>query len=251
MSAKILSYLFGGTQMFTQDHFIWLGAIAAVIAIALIIIKRCNLPNSTVKKVAVILLILIKIFHWSIAMKESSHGGYVLKQSHLSFHLCGMMIYAIISTHIIKNEKFIRIMQSFIVPCTILGATMALLIPTAGVKITTPRVWEYMICHGVLIFYGLNLLLIEKVDLSFKAFVTNLKLLAGTAVFAFFMNSALEEYGPNFFFLRQPPMENLPILNLDHGWNVYIITLAIIACTLLFLIHLPFIIKDMKKKKQH
>ena len=233
--------------MFTQDHFIWLGAIAAVIAVVLIIIKKCNLPNDAVKKVAMVLLILIKLFHWSLSMKESSHGGFILTQSQIAFHLCGLMIYAIIATHIIKNEKAINVLQSFIVPCTILGATMALLIPTAGVEFARTRVWEYMLCHAVLIFYGLDLLIIEKVDLSFKAFVTNLKLLAGTALFAFFMNSALEEYGPNFFFLRQPPMENLPLLNLNNGWNVYVVTLAIIACTLLFLIHLPFIIRDKRR----
>ena len=63
--------------MFTQDHFIWLGAIAAVIAVVLIIIKKCNLPNNAVKKVAMVLLILIKLFHWSLSMKESSHGGFI------------------------------------------------------------------------------------------------------------------------------------------------------------------------------
>jgi uncharacterized membrane protein YwaF len=89
------------------------------------------------------------------------------------------------------------------------------------------------------------------VDLSFKAFVTNLKLLSAEAIFAFFMNSALEEYGPNFFFLREPPMDNLPLLNLNNGWNVYLLTLAAIACLLLFLIHLPFIIKNARTAKQH
>ena len=237
--------------MFTQDHFIWLVALAAAIAATLVILKKCNLPHSTVKKVAMVLLILLKLFHWSLSMKESPHGGFILKQSHFSFHLCGLTIYAVVFTNIVKNEKFVRIMQSFIAPCAIAGAAMALLIPTAGVDFSNPRVWEYMTAHGVLVFYGLYLMLIERVDLSFKAFVTNLKLLSAEAIFAFCMNSALEEYGPNFFFLREPPMDNLPLLNLNNGWNVYLLTLAAIACLLLFLIHLPFIIKNARTAKQH
>ena len=89
----------------------------------------------------------------------------------------------------------------------------------------------------------------ERVDLSLRAYVSNLKILLGIVALGFLMNSVLEAYETNFLFLRKPPMEGLPILNLDHGWYVYFLTLAAIACLLVFLVHLPFVIRGAKEKR--
>ena len=235
--------------MFTLNHFIWLGAIAALITIALILIKKFKPSHSIVGKVTMVLLICFKIFHLALSMKESKFGGYVINQTQLSFHLCSIMNYMVLFVNIIKNQKVINVLKSFMVPCLFIGALMALLIPTEGVDFAVPRVWQYMLIHGTLVFYGIYLATVEKVDLSFKAYLNNLKLLVLVAAVAFLMNSILEQYGTNFLFLRVPPMENLPILNLDNGWYVYFITLAVIACTLMLLVQLPFMLINAKNKK--
>ena len=234
--------------MFTLDHFIWLGIIAIVITSFLIAIKKLAISQRIVSKTVFYLLIALKLFHLSLSMKASADGGLVLDQTQLSFHLCSIMIYFVILINVIKNEKTIKMLKSFMVPCMMIGALMALLIPTEGVSVFVPRVWQYMLIHGVLVFYGLYLMLIEKVDLSFKSYVSNLKLLLVVTALAFVMNSVLEQYNTNFLFLRKPPMENLPILNLDHGWYVYFLTLTLIACTLIFLVHMPFVFADISKK---
>ena len=90
-------------------------------------------------------------------------------------------------------------------------------------------------------------MLVEKVDLSKKAYVKNLISLAGLAMLALMMNSILEAYGTNFLFLRNPPMENLPILNLNNGYIVYLLTLAFVAVLIVTLVHLPFMLKKSKK----
>ena len=136
------------------------------------------------------------------------------------------------------------------VPCLFIGALMALLIPTEGVDFKVPRVWQYMLIHGVLVFYGIYLAAVEKVDLSFKAYFNNLKLLVCVAAVAFLMNSVLEQYKTNFLFLRVPPMDNLPLLNLNNGWYVYFITLAIIACVLMLLVQLPFMWLNKRNQKK-
>ena len=236
--------------MFTTSHFIWLGAIAVLIAIALIALKKLNISHRAVGKAVMILLIILKIFHLSLSMKESQFGGYVLNQTQLSFHLCSIMIYTVIFTNIIKNEKVIATLKSFMVPCLFIGAAMALLIPTEGSDPTVPRVWQYMLIHGVLVFYGIYLAAIEKVDLSFKAYLNNLKLLLGVTLVAFLMNSVLEQYKTNFLFLRVPPMDNLPLLNLNNGWYVYFLTLAAVACILVLLVQLPFMILSARNKKR-
>jgi uncharacterized membrane protein YwaF len=192
---------------------------------------------------------VLKLFHVCLSMKESPDGGFVINQTQLSFHLCSLMIYSVILINVIKNEKFVKMMKSFMVPCMLIGAAMALLIPTEGVDALRPRVWQYMLIHGVLVFYGLYLMIVEKVDLSVKAYLTNLKLLIVVVIFAFLMNSVLEQYNTNFLFLRKPPMDNLPVLNLDNGWYVYFISLALVACALLFTVHIPYLIINRKKKQ--
>lgn len=236
--------------MFTIGHFIWLAAIGAMIAAAFLLLKRFQISNRAVGRAMMMLLIILKVFHFSLSMKESSFGGYVLDQTQLSFHLCSIMIYTIIFTNIIKNQKIIDVLKGFMVPCLFIGAAMALLIPTEGVDPASPRVWQYMLIHGALVFYGIYLVAVEKVDLSIKVYFRNLKLLICVTLVAFLMNSILEQYETNFLFLRVPPMENLPLLNLDNGWHIYFLTLAVIACTLIFLLQLPFIISTARKNKK-
>jgi hypothetical integral membrane protein (TIGR02206 family) len=235
--------------MFTTGHFIWLGVIAVAIALAITLIKKFNASQNVVQKVVFYALIVLKLFHVCLSMKESPDGGFVINQTQLSFHLCSLMIYSVILINVIKNEKFVKMMKSFMVPCMLLGAAMALLIPTEGVDALRPRVWQYMLIHGVLVFYGLYLMIVERVDLSVKAYLTNLKLLIIVVIFAFLMNSVLEQYNTNFLFLRKPPMDNLPVLNLDNGWYVYFISLALVACALLFTVHIPYLIINRKKKQ--
>jgi hypothetical protein len=44
----------------------------------------------------------------------------------------------------------------------------------------------------------------------------------------------------------KPPMEGLPLLNLNHGWFVYFFTIVLLGLVLITLIHLPFMIKNRK-----
>lgn len=235
--------------MFTLGHLIWLGVFAILIALAIVLIRKFRVPQPVVQKTVLWMLIPLKLLHLSLSMKASPDGGLILQQSQLSFHLCSIMIYSVILINLVKNEKFVRTLKSFMVPAMLIGAAMSLLIPTEGVDPSVPRVWQYMLIHAVLVFYGLYLMLIERVDLSLRAYVSNLKILLGIVALGFLMNSVLEAYETNFLFLRKPPMEGLPILNLDHGWYVYFLTLAAIACLLVFLVHLPFVIREAKEKR--
>ena len=233
-----------------MSHFIWLGSIALLIGAAFVVINRFRVPQAVVQKTVLYLLIATKLLHTALSMKDAVGGGMVLDQSCMPFHLCSLMIYAVIIMNLVKNEETVKVMKSFMVPAMLIGAAMALLIPTEGTDPTSPRVWEYMSAHTVLVFYGIYLMAVEKVDLSLKVYFRNLEILAGITVFAFLMNSILEPYEPNYLFLREPPMENLPILNLNHGWHVYFISLVLVACVLMLTVHLPFIIKAARKKEK-
>ena len=234
--------------MFTPEHFIWLGVIGAGIAATLFVVRRTGVSHRAVGRGTMLVLIALKVFHMSLSMKASPFGGYVLNQTQLSFHLCSIMIYTVIFTNLIGDKRVISVLKSFMVPCLFIGAAMALLIPTEGVDPAKARVWQYMLIHGVLVFYGIYLAFVERVDLSFRAYRNNLKLLLCVTLVAFMMNSVLEQYKTNFLFLRVPPMKGLPILNLNHGWYVYFLSLAAVACILVLLVHLPFMVMGAWKR---
>lgn len=65
------------------------------------------------------------------------------------------------------------------------------------------------------------------------------------------VNSILQVYYTNFFYIVRPPMDNLPILNLNNGWFVYFISLITVALILFSLLHLPFIILERKERKNY
>ena len=233
--------------MFTLNHFIWIGTIALLIVAALVLLKKYNISHQAVGKVAMVIAIAGKLFHLFLSMKETPDGGMVIEQTQLDFHLCSIQVYLLIACHLINDKDKVNALKGFMAPTMAIGALLALLIPTEGVDFTIPRVWQYMIVHGNLIFYGFYLMLIEKVDLSKKVYTRNLISLAGFAMIGLMMNSILENYGTNFLFLRKPPMDNLPILNLDNGYFVYLLSLTAIAIVIFTLVHLPFMVKKSEK----
>lgn len=232
--------------MFTLQHFIWLGIAISLIVTALILLKKYNVSPKIVGKVAMIIAIAGKLFHLFLSIKDTGDGGVIL-QSQLDFHLCSIQVYLLIACHLMKDENKINSVKSFMAPTMAIGAFLALIIPTEGADFAKPRVWQYMIVHTNLMFYGLYLMIVEKVDLSKKAYVRNLISLSGLAMVALMMNSILESYDTNFLFLRNPPMENLPILNLNNGYLVYLLSLILIAITIFTAVHLPFMLKKSKK----
>ena len=235
--------------MFSLGHFIWLGIIVVIVVTALTLLKRFNVSTLKVGKISMIIAIFGKLMHLALSMKETSDGGMVIDQTQLDFHLCSIQVYLMIACSLIKDKNKQNAIKGFMAPTMAIGALMALLIPTEGIDPTKPRVWQYMIVHGNLVFYGFYLMLVEKVDLTKKTYVRNLISFSGLAMLGLVMNSILESYNTNFLFLRKPPMDNLPIINLNNGYFVYIITLAIIAILLLTIVHLPFMLKKQKNKE--
>lgn len=236
--------------MFTTGHFIWLGAIISAIVVAIILIKKFNPSHKLIARILLILSAILKVIHIAVSMMPSEDGGMVLYPTQLSFHLCSLQIFFIIYINFSKNDKNVNMIKSFMVPSMLIGAFLALVIPTEGCDVANLRVWQYFLIHGLYVFYGLYLLIVEKVDMSFKAYRNNFVILLACASVAFMMNSILHKESVNFLYLRKPPMDGLPLLNLNNGWYVYIITLALIAVVLITLIHLPYLIKDIKAYKE-
>ena len=241
--------------MFSTEHFIWLGICAAFIAGLMLIAKLLKLDFK--KALAVALAIsfaseAFKIFtHIDDVVNEDGEiiGG-VLGANYLPLHLCSIVIFLLIYLYLTQNDAKREAVKSFVTPVTILGGTMALLIPTSGVDFLQPYAYQCFIYHAGIMWFSIYLIATKQVNLGFKAYKRNLAVMGGLIVVMLWVNSALHVYDTNFFFIVKPPMENLPILNLDNGWIAYFFTIVAIGLTLVTLFHLPFMIMERKADKE-
>ena len=183
--------------------------------------------------------------------KEGNLNGGVLGAEFLPLHLCSILIFFIFFLNFCKDEKRLEKIKSFIIPIALLGGLMALLIPTSGVNFLKPYAYQCFVYHAGIIWYGLYLLVTKQGKLGLKSYVNNMVYLFGIMFLMLWVNSILQVYDTNFFYLVRPPMKNLPLLNLDNGWFCYFITLILVALVLFTLLHLPFIIAERKANKKN
>lgn len=175
-------------------------------------------------------------------------GGY-LEPRDLPFQLCAFQLFLIIALKfIVKKDSTKDKILCFMVPTMMIGASISLFIPTDGTSITDPIVYRYFIYHASLIAFGIYIVAFKLVRIDFSVYLRNLLFLSLYFILCLWVNSALSYANTNFLFLRRPPMEGLPILNLNNGYQVYLLTILCLGLLGMTLIHLPFIIINRKSK---
>ena len=240
--------------MFTLNHFIFLGICAFLVAALLVLDKFRPLSFDTVLNIAVIGSVIsecIKIFS---NMIEGYKGGMHLDPGDLPFHLCSIQIFLFFALkYFVKSEDTRERLLGFMIPVMTLGGIMALLIPTVGVDFDNPQVYQYFLYHAMLIFFAIYSVKHRLVRFSWGVLLRNFRYLGAVVFFATMVNSALYESvnKVNFFYLVRPPMDNLPILNLDNGWYAYFASLVAVALVLVTALHaLLIFIESVRDKKQ-
>ncbi len=236
--------------MFTVTHFIWLGIAVTLILTYLFVVKKCRLSFNFVLTTLLVISImseLIKIFN---NMELGYKDGRFLDVGSLPFHLCTIQIFFTFALKfIIKDEKKKDTLLAFMVPTMLLGGVMALLIPTVGVAFSKLQVYQYFIFHTSIVFFAIYVIANKLCKLDFKAYFRNLGFFGILIVVELWINSILSFENTNFLYVSRPPMDNLPILNLNNGWYVYFIHLLTIGLIILTIFHLPFAIISAKKKE--
>ena len=238
--------------MFTVNHFIWIGIVVLFITLLLWISLKFKFSF----KVSTLIMVSISLV--SETSKICSHmkfvednTGMVINPKSLPFHLCSILIFAFIFLATSQNEKSKEVVKSFVVPTSILGGILATLMATSGVVFNEPEPYQCFIYHGGIIWYALYLIMTKQVRFGIKEYIRNLCILIGLFYLSIWINGLMKVYDTNFMFTVRPPRDNLPILNLNHGWYVYILSLVILGIFLVTLIHLPGIIKDIKIKNNN
>lgn len=237
--------------MFTLEHFIWLGLCAAFVAGLCFLSVKKKFSLKTAGLIMVAICLFSEISKIMSDMIESPKGGMHLDPLSLPFHLCSLMLFGVFFVTFGKDGKARQTVINFLAVMGTLGSFAALMIPTNGVDFGKIFAYQCFVYHAGLLWFGLYLILSGNAKLGGKTLLHNLVFLTVLAFGVIYVNSALSAYDTNFFYLTRPPMENLPYLNLDHGWYVYFLHLLCAGVGLISAFHLPFILAERKKAQNN
>lgn len=238
--------------MFTTNHFIWLAICAVFIGVLLF----CSVKFKFKMKTSIYIMAgislaseLVKTFAHFIWLDPGDHSmGMVLKAKSLPFHLCSLLIFLMFYLALTKNKERSQKVINFYVPAALLGGVIALIMATSGVSFTAPQPYQSFLYHAGLVWFALYALITKQVDMGWKNYVTTVVVLLCLAFSMIWVNSALQQYETNFFFIVKPPADNLPLLNLNHGWYAYFFSLLFVSGLCVTLLYLPYMIIEAVKK---
>jgi uncharacterized membrane protein YwaF len=266
-------FLAAANKFLGTNHFVFLGICIIIIVTSLILLKKYKVSFNTVLNIMLgvaIISELIKISEYIVPYTDEVGkviGVYFNKQG-LPFHLCSIQIIFLFLVKISKEGSFKNKLLAFQYPTAFLGALLALLLATITIEFDRPLAWQYFLYHACLLVYGLYIPISKVVKIDAKMFINTCVCLIGLFIVSIYINgliavpsqdvinSAGDVIGQTegmhvwFFYSTKPPIENLPILNLDNGWFVYIISILAIGIISVTLVHIPFLIKDYKEYKQ-
>ncbi len=232
--------------MFTTEHFIWI-AICAVFIAAMTVIGIKNKWNlKRAGRIMMVICVLSEVSKVMSGMIESPGGGRHLDPLSLPFHLCSLIILAVVYIVFGKEGKAKRLVINFVSVMGTAGSFLAIMIPTNGTDFSDVTSYQCFVYHAGLMWFAIYLIISGEVKLNFKSLLENTGVLVLLSFIMLYVNGALSVYDTNFFYLTRPPMENLPYLNLDKGWYVYFGRMLFLGILLMLLFHLPFIIKNRK-----
>ena len=240
--------------MFTTEHFIWLGICAAVIAVLSFISLKFKFSFKTSALIMAAVSLVSEgskiLSHMEFVNGENAADGMVVDPGALPLHLCSLLIFVFFYLPFCKNEKHKSFLTSFMIPVGLIGSLLAILLATSGTDFATPEAYQCFVYHSVMVWFAIYLVATKQVELGARAWRNNLVTAGSLAIIMIWVNGALQEYDTNFWFVVRPPVDGLPILNLDNGWYVYIATLLVCGFIGITAVHLPFMIKELKSKRK-
>lgn len=264
-------FLAAANKFLGTNHFIFLGISIVLIVTSLILLKKFKVPFNTVLNIMLVVAViseLVKISEYIVPYYEDGQAiGVYFEKEGLPFHLCSIQIIFLFMARLCKEGSFKNKLLAFQYPTAFLGALLALMLATITIEFDRPLAYQYFLFHTFLLIYGLYVPMSKVVDIDTKIFFNTCVCLVGLFIVSIYINGLIsvpamdvikdgEVIGQTeglyvwFFYSTKPPIKNLPILNLNNGWFVYILSIILIGIVAMTLVHIPFFVKDYKKHKQ-
>lgn len=232
----IRDYTGSAFQFLGPAHLITLGIILGVCVFLLFFWKN---PSEQAKQtfrytVAAILLLNEVAWHvWNIGT------GLWTVQNNLPLHLCSLLVFTSALMLITKNYRI----YEFAYFLGIAGATQALLTPDIGIYgFPHFRFFQTFISHGCIVIAAVYMTKQEGFRPHWSSILRVAILTNIYAAIIFVINMLI---GSNYLFIARVP-DTPSLIDLLGPWPWYIFVLEAIAFVMIFLLYLPFAIKDWK-----
>ncbi len=234
--------------MFSTEHFLWLGLSAAFIVLLTVIARVFRFKLKQAGYLITGICVLSETSKILSDMVDSPGGGMHLDPQSLPFHLCSLMLFALFFITFAKESRVRGLVINFVAVMGTLGSLLALLIPTNGTDFTSISPYQGFLYHAALMWFSMFLIAAGEAKLGLRSLFEDTGILLALAFLTLYVNGAFSVYETNFFFLSRPPLEGLPYLNLNHGWYAYFLRIVLLGAVLITLFHLPFIIRERRRK---
>lgn len=217
-----------------------LGALLVIVLLNLYLLRFKNADEKTRTRVrwtmAIILWVNEIAWHaWNYAV-----GRWTIQEM-LPLHLCSVLVWTGAIMLMTKNYHIYEFMYLM----GIGGAIQALATPDVGIYgYPHFRFFQTFISHGLIVTSAIYMTVVEGFRPTWKSLWRVFVWVNVYAGIVFLINSAI---GSNYLFInRKPPTASL--LDLLPDWPVYIIFLELIGLATIFLLYLPFALKDWRAK---
>ena len=256
--------------MFSTNHFIWLAICVAIVIACTLYLRRHKPTLKQVLSVCCVVCVLselIKVFSM-VKMVPSADGSQIypyLELNHMPLHLCSIQILIIFYARFSKKSEFHDSVLAFMYPTTVLGAIMALAMPsifsttiTPAQAFSHPMAYQFFLYHTMLIVLGLYIYNCGEVDIRPKHYLSTMAIVALMAFLSIYANSLLAsptylngqlvsvDFITNMFFTYRPPI-NIALTKIWH-WYLYLAVITVLAASLVALFYIPVFRKAGKKK---
>lgn len=237
--ANILPYVTADYQgqpfeLFGMRHLIALGII--LLFILMIFFSRKNFTNrkkEDIRDTMAAILILNEItWHlWNYFFNEWT------LQTMLPLHVCSILVWL---SAIMLMSKSYRIYE-FAYLLGVGGALQALLTPDLGMYgFPHYRFFQTFISHGFIIIAALYMTFVEEMRPTWQSTIRVFLITNVYMVAVYFINNAI---GSNYLYINHKPA-TASILDLLPEWPIYILYVEAIGILTIFVLYLPFLIKD-------
>ena len=241
------SYYF---SLFSGTHLMFLAVtIPIAIALAVFLAKKIGFSKKLVW-VCLILGLLCELEKIFFFMTELEGGGYRLPAEHIPFNLCPSQIFFIFALAVSRDVKNCKILLAYMYPTMLAGGFFGMLLPSVIDQgyhgLLDLATYRYFFFHAMVIFLGFYLYLSKPIEYTIKSYVASFVSLLTIAFVIIWLNAFFGwDSTANFWYLVRPPAENLPIINIDNGWPIYVRNLMFLALILITLCYLRVIIRDL------
>ncbi len=226
-------------HLFGTGHLI---AIAALLVINLSFIWLRKSDNEQLKTrvryaIAIILLISESSWHiWNIATGQWSI------QKHLPFHICSVLIWLGIYMLFTKSYAI----YEFVYFLGVGGALQAVITPEAGIYgFPHYRVFQTLFSHGTLVTAGIFMTIV----VGFRPYWSSFKrVFIWTNIYMVLVTIINLLINSNYLYTLHKP-DTASLMDVLGPWPWYLLSLEVVGLIVCFILYLPFLIGDQRKKR--